>query len=464
MPGFVLRNGRVIDPSVGLDAITDVCVTADGHIAGTGSEILGLKVEFKNRETPEQKGQGEQSGWTEIDVTGCLVTPGLIDCHVHAYEHATPLGINLDKTCLARGVTSVLDAGSAGSSTVPGLPKYVEETSQTRLFCLLHIARHGLADAGCVSTSGGGECDSLNVVDVDACVKTISTYRDKIVGVKVRLARMVADNGRNEPEIYRRALQASLACSVPLMTHHSISSIPLGGGTGLNCPGDLRPGDIYTHCFHGQVGNIVDQDTGKVNPYVWKAKKRGVLFDIGHGQGSFSWKVAEQCASEGFWPDIISTDLHTGSLSGPAYDLVAVMSKMLHIGMPLIEVIRAVTETPARAIGEDTNTSWSRLEKKHNLTTGTTTGKDQEIGQLGSGRRADITVLRLQDISKDIEDSQGELRSLQKAFVPVKVFMDGKEFSVTEGVIWPNQESVKACQERTAEFKADDLAREGKGK
>ncbi|GFS07192.1 dihydroorotase [Elysia marginata] len=342
MSGFVLKNGHVIDVSIGMDGIGDVYVSADGKLASIKPEA-----DWQSGKTAEV-----DQHWTPIDASGCLVTPGLLDCHVHAYEHATPLGINIDQTCLARGVTTVLDAGSAGSSTVPGLLKYVGEASQTRLFCLLHIARQGLADAGCVSSTGGGECDSLNVVDVEACAKTIKANRDKIVGIKVRLARMVCDNGRNEQEVYRRALQAARDCSVPLMVHHSISSIPHGGGNGLGCPSDLQAGDIYTHCFHGQVDNIVDSNTGRVDPHVWNAKKRGVLFDIGHGQGSFSWQVAEQCASEGLWPDIISTDLHTGSLAGPAYDLVAVMSKMLHLGMPLTEVIRAVTATPAHTIGE----------------------------------------------------------------------------------------------------------------
>lgn len=426
MAGFVLRNGHIIDPSTGVDGIGDVYVSEGGKIAAIIPEI-----ERASRRVPEV-----EQRWSSIDVTDCLVTPGLIDFHVHAYEHATPLGINIDKTCLARGVTTVLDAGSAGSSTVPGLLKFIGEKSQTRLFCLLHIARHGLADAGCVTSGGGGECDSLNVVDVNACVKTIKANRDKIVGIKVRLARMVCDDGRNEEEVYRRALQAARTCSVPLMVHHSISSIPLGGGHGLGCPGDLQVGDIYTHCFTGQVGNIVDSATGRVSPHVLDAKKRGVLFDIGHGQGSFSWHIAEQCVSEDLWPDIISTDLHTGSVAGPAYDLVAVMSKMLHLGMPLLEVIRAVTETPAKAMG-----------------------KADRVGSLSLGRAADITVLRLADVCQDIEDSRGETRTLQKAFQPVRVFVSGKEVSVAEGMAWSNPESLLACQKRTAAFKADEMRR-----
>ncbi|KAK3803564.1 hypothetical protein RRG08_023283 [Elysia crispata] len=430
MSGFVLRNGHIIDPYTGMDGIGDIYVTADGKISGIEPEV-----DVKRGEKPEVD-QHRQHRCASLDVTGCLVTPGLIDCHVHAYEYVTPLGINIDKTCLARGVATVVDAGSAGSSTVPGLLKFIGEASQTRLFCLLHIARHGLADAGCVTCDGGGECDSLSVVDVDACVKTIKANRDKIVGVKVRLARNVCDQGKNEAEVYRRALQASKECSVPLMVHHSISSIPLGEENGLGCPGDLQQGDIYTHCFHGHIDNIVDLDTGRVNPHVWDAKRRGVLFDVGHGQGSFAWHVAEQCASEGFWPDIISTDLHTGSQAGPAYDLVAVMSKMLHLGMPAAEVIRAVTNTPARAIG-----------------------KDQEIGSLTPGRQADITVLKLEDISQDLEDSCGEMRTLKKAFKPVRMFVSGTEIPVAAGMDWPNLDSVKACKARTAVFRADEIAR-----
>lgn len=187
-----------------------------------------------------------------------------------------------------------------------------------------------------------------------------------------------------------------------------------------SCPGSLRAGDIYTHCLHGWPSTIINPLSGQIHNDVHDARKRGVLFDVGHGCGSFSWTVAEICAKEGFWPDIISSDLHAESIDGPAYDLLTVMTKMLHVGMPLIDVIKAVTMTPAAAIG-----------------------RSDVIGSLSFGRAADITVLRIEDVDIDLEDCNAQLRKVKQRFLPVAVWKDGGRYKTSMPNPFPNTARLK---------------------
>ncbi|XP_064598947.1 deacetylase Atu3266-like isoform X2 [Liolophura sinensis] len=302
-----------------------------------------------------------------------------------------------------------------GASTFLGLKKFIADRSHTRLLAFLHIASHGLAAAGCSGGASGGESESLHVVDIDDCVRCIEENRDVLVGVKVRLSKEVTNKGQHEAEVFRRALEASSRAQVPLMTHHSSSSIPVqrSNSEDLGCPGSLRPGDIYTHTYHGFPSSIIDPSSQAVWSDVWEARRRGVLFDVGHGQGSFSWPVAELAAKEGFWPDIISTDLHTGNFKGPAYDLPTVMTKFLAIGMPLEDVVRATTCTPAKAIG-----------------------RAHDIGSLAIGHVADITALKLEDCDVALEDCHGQQRRVKRNLYPVSVWRAGKQFHTIKSFPW----------------------------
>lgn len=185
----------------------------------------------------------------------------------------------------------------------------------------------------------------------------------------------------------------------------------------LCCPRDLRPGDIYTHTFIGHKSTIIDASTRSVYPDVIDAKQRGVLFDVGHGQKAFSWPVAEICAKSGFWPDIIGSDLHTGNHEGPVYDLPTVMSKFLHIGMPITEIVKATTLTPARAI---------KLQNS--------------IGSLTTGKLADITVLKIIDVDHDLEDGRCQNRRIKKVIIPIAVWKGGEQFQITKPRDFPNPE------------------------
>ena len=175
------------------------------------------------------------------------------------------------------------------------------------------------------------------------------------------------------------------------------------------------------HCFHGWSSCILENLSGKltIRPDVLAARERGVYFDIGHGWGSFHWGVAEQCAKLGFFPDIISTDLHVENIDGPAYDMATVMSKLLHVGMPINEVIKAVTETPAKAIH-----------------------RNHLIGSLRVGRDADITLCRIEDCNVEMEDCSGQIRTLKQRIKPVKVWRAGKECPIIDIETWPKQSKV----------------------
>ncbi|EDO48889.1 predicted protein [Nematostella vectensis] len=400
----VIKNGHVIDPANGIDGVTEVAMK-DGKIMAVGDNL-----EFQHE--PLQV----------FDAKGCLVMPGLIDMHTHVYQYATPLGVNADETCLSRGVTTVVDAGSAGATTFQGLCKYVAEKSQTRVFAFVHVANHGLSSAGCTK-EGFSTCSVIHINQIIGHNREWGAHSSEegsqkhplteifTVGVKVRLSWHVSNNGANELESYRRALAASKKARVPLMVHHAISTIPtddIAGHDGLSCPGSLMKGDIYTHCFSGFNGTIIDPATKQIYSSVLAAHNRGVIFDVGHGRGSFSWTVAELCASQDFWPDVISTDLHVDCQKGPAYDLPTVMTKMLHVGMPLNEIIKAVTITPATVIG------WG-----------------DTIGSLSKTKVADVTVLREEACSIKMEDSQGQVRTVEKRLVPVAVWRKGEQHQIS---------------------------------
>lgn len=248
----------------------------------------------------------------------------------------------------------------------------------------------------------GGESDSLNQLNTKSCIECIQKNSEHIVGVKIRLSESCCNDGRNEVEAFKGALHVSKTVNKPLMVHHAISTIPPNqvSEDGLGCPGSLRAGDVYTHMYHSYI--IKD---GKVSEVFKEARKRGVLLDVGHGMGSFNWKHAEICAKESFFPDIISTDLHTFSSQGPAYDLVTIMSKLLHTGMTIHKVIEAVTYAPAKAMS-----------------------LEHEVGLLAKGSIADITVFKIVDTNVKMEDCFGDDRTMKQMVVPVNVWREGVKY------------------------------------
>ncbi|MEV6301709.1 amidohydrolase/deacetylase family metallohydrolase [Actinoplanes sp. NPDC051861] len=261
-----------------------------------------------------------------VDATGKLVTPGLIDAHTHVGPGYW--GIDPDPIAWYSGVTTWVDAGSAGAYTVAGLRR-VAQTASVRVRALLNISAVGLAGRT-------GECRDLGNCDVPLAIDTIQANRDLFCGIKVRIDHETV--GENGVEPLRRGLAAAEACGVPVMVHIGTTPPSLDEVAGL-----LRPGDLMTHCASGIAAPL--------GPAVREAAARGVLLDLGHGSGGFAFDVLERQLEAGLSPYTISTDLHARSLHGPVFDLPTTMAKLLACGVALSDVVDAVTVRPARALG-----------------------------------------------------------------------------------------------------------------
>ena len=304
---LVVAGGHVLCPATGIDGVADVGID-DGQIAAVGAGLAGRE---------------------RVDAAGLLVVPGLIDLHVHVYDGVSHYGIDADTYLLRRGTTTGVDVGSAGAQTFPGLRRMVVEQAQTRIYAYLHIAVEGMISRLV------GELEDLRWASVEQCVRVADANRDVIAGVKLRAGyQMVGPDPRPALGL---ALEAADALGLPLMVHVIDMGMPLP-----ELLARMRPGDVVTHCFHGNDGGLLDEQ-GQVWPEAFAARERGILFDVGHGSGSFTWRVARAALAQGFPPDTISSDMHAHNCAGPVYDLPRTLSKLLHLGMPLTDVIAAAT-------------------------------------------------------------------------------------------------------------------------
>jgi dihydroorotase len=365
----LVRGGRVIDPASGLDAIRDVGIRY-GRIAGIAEDL-------SDRVAPARQEYPPQTGTTVIDASGKLVVPGLVDMHAHVYTGVCPLTVPADETSASSGVTTIVSAGDAGAHTFEGFRQLIVNQNRTRVLAFVHISTIGLTGWP------EGEAIDLNYLDVDKVVRAIEENRDIAVGIKVReqAPLIVGDNGL---EPVRIAVEAGERAGVPVMVHIGGAPATLGELMGL-----LRPGDIITHCFTPAPHGLVED--GQLIEEAEEARARGIIFDVGHGFGSFDYGVVEQAVERGFWPDTISTDLHSLSARGPVGDLPRTMAKLLNLGMPLDEVIRAATVRPAEVIG-----------------------RSETLGHLRDGGVADIAVLSLEDSDETFLDSSGAQRPARK--------------------------------------------------
>jgi dihydroorotase len=348
---LVLSAGTVLDPASGLRQELDV------GIAGERITALGPKLPLENAKEV-------------LDVRGCYVTPGLIDFHVHSYWGVNPYGFNADPVCLASGVTTAVDAGSAGPVNFLGFKKLVYEQSRTRMLAFVALAQHGVLN-------DPGELENLKFADPDGAAQSVSDAPNVGVGIKVRLhKKSVGDNGR---EALRMAVRTGEACKSPVMVHI--------GNTGISMEeivDTLRSGDVVTHCYTPQKPSIVDEN-GRLREAVRKAHERGVIFDVGHANGHFDFDLVRHAMGDGLLPDIISSDLH-GRMgpSNPVVDLPTTMTKFLHLGLSLEQVVAACTINPARVV------AWQ-----------------DRLGSLEIGHEADIAVLQLMDEPTKLRDCVG---------------------------------------------------------
>jgi len=367
---LVIKNGTVIDPSQDLHERRDVAV-AGGRIVAVEPSI------------------SDGDAFDVIEADGLLVTPGLVDIHVHVWWGVAHLAVEGDTACLARGVTTAVDAGSAGANTIAGFHRYVIDHASTRTLAFLHISGMGQLDRDI------GELEDMRWGRVDRAVDAARAHSDVIVGMKVRLSEHIV--GANDIVALERSLEAAEHIGKPLMVHIGATEHPLE-----EIFGKMRPGDIVTHSFHGSERGIIT-DAGRVLPAAFEARERGVIFDVGHGAGSFSFDVAEKAAAHGFVPSTISSDVHRYNIRGPVFDLATTMSKYLYLGLSIDETVSMASDRAARAIG------WP--------------GK---VGTLRVGAEADISVLRLEERPVTLTDATGATRRGDRLLVPVETLRAGR--------------------------------------
>jgi len=384
---LLIKNAHLIDPKNDIDQKMDVAV-ADGKIAKVSSKI------------PESNAK------TTIDATGLYITPGIIDMHAHlfwgtedgAYISNSYASLPPDGFTFRTGVTTVVDAGSAGWRNFKSFKEQTIDNSRTRVFAFLNIVGPGM--------KGGAIEQNLGDMDPKLTALVAKQYADYIVGIKL------AHYSGPEWDPLKRTVEAGNMADMPVMIDFGGNKPPLS--LERLFLEELRPGDIFTHCFANVGGRtaIVDEN-GKVRPYVWEAQKKGIVFDVGHGGGSFVYDQAMPALEQGFLPNSISTDLHTGSMNAGMKSMLNVMSKILNLGMPLNEVIKTSTWYPAKYINHE------------------------ELGHLSEGAVADIAVLNLKEGNFGFADVRGKkIQGTQKLECELTI-LEGKVVYDLNGISMP---------------------------
>jgi len=369
---LVLRNAHVIDPSRNIDDVLDVGVR-DGKIAAIGKSLRA------------------SSGTDARDLGGKYLCPGLIDLHGHWYSGST-FGID-PAICLKTGVTTAVDAGTTGFLNFGEFRRDRLETSEVQLLAYLNISAIGIPAATV------GELFDIRYARPKETAALIEKHRELLLGVKVRIGERMS--GANGKEALALSIEAAEAIGVPMMVHFA---------KGADTPDilrRLRPGDVITHCYQGRGDTILADDS--IIPDALAARRNGVLFDVGHGCGSFSFETAKKAFEYFFLPDTISTDLHRFSIERFTFDMPTTMSKFLHLGMSLEEVILKSTWNPAKAIR-----------------------RDDELGTLRVGTVADIFVFDIEEGEFDFEDTHCRIEKGSRRIVPSFLVRAGKVIEPSE--------------------------------
>lgn len=364
---LLIRGGTVIDPANGRQGRYDVAI-ADGRIAAVAPDL-----------PPEQAA-------SVADASGQYVTPGLVDLHTHCYWGATYWGIEPDPVAARSGVTTWVDAGSAGAYSFPGFRRYASEASRVRVLPFLNISSIGLI-------ARTYELSNLDYCDVDLGVLLVEANRDLIVGIKARVDRFTTRGTGLEG--LQRARSLAGRVGLPLMVHIGTAPPSLAEIASV-----LRPGDVLTHCCTGQANHLADE-TGDVPPFIRQLREDGVILDLGHGSGSFSYASAEALLAAGIAPDVISSDIHQFAVLGPMYDLPTTLSKFLNLGLSLPDVIARATVRPAAVIDRP------------------------DLGTLAIGSPADVAVFRLDEGDFTFYDVAMQPRSGSRLLVNTATYIGG---------------------------------------
>jgi dihydroorotase len=367
---LLIEGGTVVDPSQNMNALMDVAIK-DGKILEVSKNI------------------SKDRALKSVSAKDRIVTPGFIDMHAHCYD-GVGIGMNADRYCLNRGVTTILDAGSAGSATFPNFKKYIISLSTTHIVALVHIS-----PIGTIMYEGG--LSNLSWLNPQATAKMAVDNKPATAGIKIQLSKPIT--GSNDLECLKRALQAAEIARMPLMVHIEDPFSPLPDILKM-----LRKGDVFTHCYNNRPHNILDAN-GKIIPEARDARQRGVIFDPAQGQTHLSFDVAEKCMAQGFFPDTISTDLTMVTVERRVFDLPSMVSKFMAIGIPLDKAVAMVTVNPTRVFDFGA-----------------------PIGTLRPGSDADVSIYELRDGKFEFEDSDGNKRSGQKMLASKAVVRRGQLF------------------------------------
>ena len=400
---LLIKGGEVLDPGAGYSGQMDVAVKRD-------------RIAAVERDIPAD------SAFQVIDATGQYIVPGLIDFHAHVYEGVSYFGINADSIASHSGVTTWVDAGTAGAMTLQGLNDFVIEPSRVRIYAFVNISYVGLVGQNY-------ELSNNEYCNVDLLKRVVRTLPGVVAGIKIRAGE---SGGAKGLVPFERARRAADDLGLPIMMH--ISSMPPDIATALSF---LKPGDVLTHCYTGQNMRLID-DKGNPLPVAVEAWGQGVIMDLGHGAGSLSFNTAEALSSKGYWPHIVSTDLHPLSVVGSnlvladpvrgfvfvpqasdedassvivkakggdglAFSLLTCMDKMLYLGMSFPEIIEATTSRPAEFLG-----------------------LKGEIGTLKPGAKADIAGLVVEDQAVELRDIHGEVRHGKQRVRHTLTILDGR--------------------------------------
>ncbi len=372
---LTIKKGKLVSPVNGYHGDLKDILVKDGVIAAIEDII-------------------EPAG-TVIDASGCIVTPGFIDIHTHCYPE-TLLGLEPDELGIHRGSTAILDAGSSGACNYEHFYKNYIEKSKTKVYTLLNLSKDGLMQ--------GHELDDMKKLDILWLKEILFQYPDNIVGLKARASASVVGTMGLKPI----ALAAGTARETgkPLMVHVGNHPPKLKEVLKL-----LQKNDIVTHAFHGKAGGILTE-SNHILPEAKEARERGVLFDIGHGSASFSFRVFEQALKEGFDCDLISTDLHIENYNGPVYNLAAVVSKTINCGEELEKAVTKCTSAPARHFGL------------------------KGVGELAVGMTADFNVMEFASCREHVLDSIGDSLELTRKLVLKKtIYSRGNESEIFEHIV-----------------------------
>jgi dihydroorotase len=380
--GFLIQNGTVYD--------------------GAGNAGQRLDVRVKGSSIAEIGRNLPLRGETVLTASGLLVSPGLIDLHTHVFTGMGQFAIAPEEAGLRTGVTTMLDTGTGGALTYPAFHRLVVERAAEDIFVLLNISIIGCLQGHPKVPPFMGELSDARYAHVPSAVACVQKYRDRCIGMKTRLTKGLANNSlKNERAGLQGALEAAIQTGTFLMIHHVNSAIPVDQFLGV-----MRGRDIMTHLYHPHPNSPFSRKSRRPIAALLEARERGVIFDVGHGVGSFGWEVAEPaCQEHGFWPDTISSDIHQFNLYGPVFDLPTTMNKFLHLGMPLAQIIRAASYGAAQAM---------RLEDR--------------FGLLKTGRQADITLLKIENGRFEFQDVLGKVRTAKRRLVPVAVMKRGQYY------------------------------------